>query len=59
MLSDQFYDAVGLVGVQKVLQDVSPSQVFTTFLTLVIVGLAVDYGRMLWLRSKMVRTEQN
>lgn len=57
MLSDQFYDVVGLVGLQKLLQDVSPIQVLVTLLAIVVAGIAVDYARMLWLRSKMVRDQ--
>lgn len=54
MLSDQFYDFVGLISLQKLLQDVSPWKVVTTTLILAVVGVVLDYGRMLWLRSKMV-----
>lgn len=56
MLSDQLLDVVGLVSLQKLLRGVSPSQVAITFLSLAAVAIVVDYLRMLWLRSKMVRT---
>lgn len=55
MLSDQFYDVVGLVSLQRLLQDVSPSEIITMTLALAVVAIAIDYARMLWLRSKMVR----
>lgn len=54
MLSDQFYDLVGLVGLQKLIHDASPWNLITTTLTLVLVAVAIDYARMLWLRAKMV-----
>lgn len=56
MLSDQFLDVVGLVGLQKLLRDVSLSQVVTAILGLAAVAIVVDYLRMLRLRSKMVKT---
>lgn len=56
MLSDQIFDLVGLVGLQKKLAaDISATQIFTILLALGIVAIAVDYARMLWLRAKMVR----
>lgn len=54
MLSDQFYDVVGLVGLQRLLHDVSPTQIATTLLILAFFAISIDYARMLWLRSKMV-----
>lgn len=54
MLSDQFYDLIGLVGLQKLLRDASLWQLITTTLALVLVGVVIDYARMLWLRAKMV-----
>ncbi|CAN8101730.1 unnamed protein product [Discula destructiva] len=53
MLSDHSYEAVCLVGLQKLLQNVSSMQISTTILTLAILGVALDYGRMLLLRAKM------
>lgn len=58
MLSDQFLDVVGLMGLQKLLQDVSPTQVVVTLLSCAVVAIVVDYARMLWLRSKMVRSKE-
>lgn len=55
MLSDQFYDLLGLVSLQRLLQDASTWKAATTLLALVLIGVIVDYARMLWLRSKMVR----
>lgn len=54
LLSGEFEDLVGLVGLQKLLRDVSPWKAVTTTLALVFVGVVIDYARMLWLRSKMV-----
>lgn len=55
MLSDQIFDLVGLLGLQKKLvADISATQILTILLALGIVAIAVDYARMLWLRAKMV-----
>lgn len=54
MLSDQFYEVVGLVGLQNFLRDASLAQFLAATLAIVIIGVVVDYIRMLWLRSKMV-----
>lgn len=58
MLSDQIFDLVGLVGLQKLVTDISAWKVLTTILTLGIVGIVVDYARMLMLRAKMVRNSR-
>lgn len=54
MLSDHIDELMGLVGLQKLLQDVSLWKVVTGIYILTLLGVAVDYARMLWLRAKMV-----
>lgn len=56
MLSDQIFDLVGLVGLQKLFTDISVWNILTAILTLGILGISVDYARMLLLRAKMVRS---
>lgn len=54
MLSDNVYDILGVVHLQQLFRDSSPWTILGTVLVAAAVGVAVDYGRMLWLRSKMV-----
>lgn len=58
MLSDQIFDLVGLVGLQKLATDISAWKILTTILTLGVVGIVLDYARMLLLRAKMVRSSR-
>lgn len=59
MLSDQIFELVGLVGLQKLVTDISLWKVVATIISLGIIGIVVDYARMLLLRAKMVLSPSN
>ncbi|KUI63565.1 Cytochrome P450 1A1 [Cytospora mali] len=53
MLTNQFNSPVGLTDIQNIIQMASMLTVTTTLLAVGIISIALDYIRMLWLRSKM------
>lgn len=54
MLSDRLLELVNIAKLQQVINGGSPWLVLSSLLLVVTIGVIVDYGRMLWLRSKMV-----
>lgn len=54
MLSDQLLELVSSVRLQKALTDLGVTRIVAAVLAATFVLVAIDYGRMLWLRSKMV-----
>lgn len=56
MLSDQFHDLFAIAGVQRLVLDSSPWAICSALAAIAAVALVIDYGRMLWLRSKMVKS---
>jgi hypothetical protein len=54
MLSDRLLELGGLAQLQQIAKDTSPWKALGTFLLIALVGVVLDYTRMLWLRSKMV-----
>jgi hypothetical protein len=54
MLSDRLLELGNLARLQKPTTGSSPWLILGTLLLIAATGIAVDYIRMLWLRSKMV-----
>jgi len=54
MLSDNLLELDVLARLRGALRDTSPWAAIGSFLVIALVAVVVDYGRMLWLRSKMV-----
>lgn len=55
MLTSHLDEMLGLAGAQRLLQEGAVGLTVATALLLAIGGIALDYVRMLWLRSKMVQ----
>ncbi|KAH7629725.1 cytochrome P450 [Sordaria sp. MPI-SDFR-AT-0083] len=53
MLSDKLLDLFNLHKAQEVLTNVNISKIFLFTLALALTAVIIDYGYMLWLRSKM------
>lgn len=56
MLTDHLDEMFSLAGVQKLLQEGPVGLTVATALLLTIGSIALDYARMLWLRSRMVQS---
>lgn len=54
MLSDRLLELSVLARLRVVFQETSPWTAIGTFLAIALFAVVADYGRMLWLRSKMV-----
>lgn len=59
MLTTHLDEMFGLAGVQRLLKEGPIGPTLATALVLVIGSIALDYVRMLWLRSKMVQCIPN
>lgn len=55
MLSDQLLDLAASIRIQRVLAEAGAGKIAATVLAIALLAVVVDYARMLWLRSKMVR----
>lgn len=55
MLTNRLDEMLGLAGAQRLLQEGPVGLTVATVLLLAIGAIALDYARMLWLRSKMVQ----
>lgn len=54
MFSEHIKNLFGISSLQGYLRDVSVGNILALLGGLLVVGITVDYARMLWLRSKMV-----
>jgi hypothetical protein len=54
MSSDRLLELVNIARLQQIINGGSPWLALSSLLLVATVGVLVDYGRMLWLRSKMV-----
>lgn len=59
MLTGQFDGMVGLVGTHNLLREIPLGLTVAAVLVLVMGAIALDYARMLGLRSKMVQCIPN
>lgn len=59
MLTSHLDEMFGLAGAQRLLRESPVGLTVATALLLAIGGIALDYVRMLWLRSKMVQYMPN
>lgn len=55
MLTSHLDEMFGLAGAQRLLREGPVGLTVATALLLAIGSIALDYARMLWLRSKMVQ----
>jgi hypothetical protein len=55
MLTSHLEGALGLAAVKRIIRGDGVGVIIATALLLAIGSIAVDYARMLWLRSKMVQ----
>ena len=53
MLVDSILDSLAFLKVQEALRNIGIGNVLVSFLAIATTALAIDYGRMLYLRSRM------